>query len=123
VQPHDIVGVIALALSMALVGFAFGMWQGAQEKIRVLENLLSHGTAKDAAAGRTIMPETAEMRIDKSAAQVEQEYTKATIENGISHLEALYISEGAQVPSRKDLEAEVKEMLGRSGTAEAGINA
>lgn len=121
-QMHDIVGLLVLAIAFGLAGLALGLYRGCTRYIQMLENMVDHGSTGAAPAGRTIFPETAEMRIEKSAAQVEQEYAKETIRTGMAHLKALYVSEGAEVPSDKELEAEVKEMLGRSGTPEAGVH-
>jgi hypothetical protein len=105
-----------------MAGLAIGLWYGETGKTKMLVNLVKYGKPDGAPPGRTHHPETAELRLEKTAAQVEQEYTKATIANGVEHLKALYKSEGAQIPPDKDLEAEVRDMLGRSGTPEAGIH-
>lgn len=114
--------VVLLCVGWIGAGALGGVLYGERQRVKILMNLVQTGRPGPTPEGRTIVPDTAELRIDKSAAQVEQEYAAATIEQGIDHLEALYISEGAEVPSRKDLKAQVKDMLGRSGTPEAGVH-
>jgi len=110
-----------LCVMCVLGGLAIGLWYGETGKVAMLQNMLTHGTPRAAPQGRTIHPETAERRLEADAKLIEREYTKATIGQGVDHLKALYVSEGVHVPSDKDLEVEVKEMLGRSGTPEAGV--
>ena len=114
---------IWLTIMGAAAGTAIGLCWGEMKKAKLLENMLTHGTPNDAPAGHTIKPDTAESRIDVSAKIVEEQYEQATINQGVEHLEALCVSEGREVPSKKELEKEVRDMLGRSGTPEAGVNA
>lgn len=115
------VAVIPLCILCLLTGVAAGAWYGEAGKVKMLTNMLTHGNPNTPPTGRTIVPETAELRIDRAAEVVEREYTKATIQQGVLELKALYVSEGQQPPSDKKLEAEVKDMLSRSGTPEAGV--
>lgn len=118
----EVTAVIAAVLFAVTAGVFIGLFFGEVRQRKLLINLITYGKPTGKDAGRTIVPETAEVRLDRDAAMVEQEYTKATIATGVAHLEALYTSEGAEVPSKKDLEEEVKDMLGRSGTPEAGVH-
>jgi len=115
-----IVSIVAV-ISFAVAGYALGRLHGALKYSEALENLMTHGTPGAAPKGHTIYPETAERALDRDAKAIEREYTKATIAQGVAELKALYVSEGVPVPSDKDLQAEVKDMLGRSGTSEAGV--
>ena len=118
-----VVSLIAvIAILCACCGTALGLNWGKMKQVEMLENLLNHGKPGPVPAGRTIMPDTAESRIDVSAKMVEEAYAKETIETGVAHLEALCVSEGRAVPSKKELEKEVLDMLGRSGTQEAGVH-
>jgi len=115
------VAVIPLCIICLLAGVAAGAWYGEATKVKMLVNMLTHGTPDNAsAAGKRIAPETAEVRIDRAAELIDREYTKATVQQGVLELKALYVSEGQQAPSDKDLEKEVKDMLSRAGTPEAG---
>ncbi len=112
---------VALGFICLLAGLAIGMWYGETGKTKMLTNMLTHGTPDKAPAGKRIVPETAEIRIDRAAELVDREFTKATIAQGVLELKALYVSEGQKAPSDKKLEAEVKDMLSRAGTPEAGV--
>ncbi len=116
-----VVGVAGLCIVCLLAGLAAGAWYGEASKVKMLTNMLTHGTPNNAPAGKKIVPETAEIRIDRAAEVIEREYTKATIAQGVAELKALYVSEGQAAPSDKKLEAEVKDMLSRAGTPEAGV--
>ncbi len=113
-------GVVVAFLAL-LAGLAIGLWYGETRKTEMLKNLLAYGSPWAQKAGHTIVPETAEVRLDRDAETIQREYTKATIAQGVADLKALYKSEGAAVPSDKVLEAEVKDMLGRAGTTDAGV--
>ena len=118
---NEAIPLFAFIAGVAL-GLSFGLLQGEKGKVAMLKNMLNHGSTDPVKQGHTIMPDTAESRIDVSAKMVEDQYEQETINTGVDHLAALCVSEGREVPSRKELEKEVREMLGRSGTSEAGVN-
>lgn len=112
---------IAIVIIAVLGGAAGGMWYGERGKSKMLANMLAYGSPWVKEGGKTIVPETAEVRLDRDAKLIEREYQEATIMQGVGELQALYIAEGRPSPSQKDLRKEVEDMLSRAGTAEAGV--
>lgn len=115
------VAIVPLCIVCLLAGLAAGAWYGEATKVKMLTNMLTHGSPNAPPKAHTIVPETAEVLLERDARVIEREYAKATISQGVGDLRALYVAEGAEVPSDKVLEDEVKDMLSRSGTPEAGV--